>query len=245
MTFNYNNYFVYDGRPSTDFGLLISGLSTWDSSEYDRGKSDIPGRNGNLINTLGKYENFDFSYEDAWITKNFHKNFPEFRAFMLAHADKYYKLEDTYHPGEYLKASFTGTIEPDYDAYNDAGSFTIKFNCMPQRWLIAGDQVKTYSTSGSIIRNTTNFTARPLIRVHGKGTITFGDITVTISSSCPYDYVDLDSDIYDAYNGDNNCNPYITTTDFEFPVFKPNTDTKITWGSGISSIDVKPRWWTL
>lgn len=238
-----NNYFVYDGRPSTDFNLLISGLSTWGSSEYDTDSVSIPGKNGDLHNGLGRMKNFNMPYKDCYITKDFRHYYPELRAFMMAHADTYYRLEDTYHQDEFLMAKFTDSFDVDYDAYNDAGRFDLTFDCMPQRWLKSGEIKKVYDSGNSTnINNPTYFTARPLIRVYGNGVLTVGGINVTISSH-PYGYIDLDSDIYDAYYEDENCNKYIETTNYEFPVLKPGIN-KIHWSSSIAKIEVIPRWWT-
>lgn len=238
-----NNYFVYDGRPSTDFNLLISGLSTWDSSEYDSDAVSIPGKNGDMHNGLGRLKNFTLPYKDSYIASHFKRFYPDLRAFLMAHSDKYYRLEDTYHPNEYLMAKFSDTLEVDYDAYNDCGKFDIKFNCMPQHWLKSGEIKKVYDSGNSAdMNNPTYFTARPLIRAYGNGTLTVGDVNVLISS-CPYGYIDLDSDIYDAYYEDENCNKYIETTNYEFPVLKPGIN-KIRWSSGITKIEVIPRWWT-
>lgn len=240
----YNNYFVFDGKPSTEFGLIISGSSTWGSSEFDIDSDKVPGRNGEILAAHGQFKNFSMEYPDCAIVRNLHAIFPELRAFLLSHTDKYYKLEDTYHPDEFLKAVFDGSLSPTYDAYNDAGTVDIKFNAMPQRWLKSGDR-KYEIKSGSYIQNPTYFTARPLIRVYGTGRLTVGDISVDISSDYKGAYMDLDSDIYDAYRGSENTNKYIRTTDYEFPIFKGGEKTRIIFDSTITKVEITPRWWTI
>lgn len=240
----YNNYFVFDGKPSTEFGLIISGASTWESSEFDIDSEEIPGRNGDLLKAHGRFKNFNMKYSDCAIPRNFHNNFPALRSFLLSHTDKYYKLEDTYHEDEFLKAVFDGSLSPTYDAYNDAGTFDIKFNAMPQRWLKSGER-KYEIKSGSSIQNPTHFTSKPLIRVYGTGRLTVGDISVDVSSKCPFSYVDLDSDIYDAYHADDNVNQYIETTNYDFPTFEGDAKTRIIFDSTITKVEVTPRWWTI
>ena len=47
------NYLVIDGKPSLDFGLVISGAGTFTSPQKRYEEVDIPGRNGKLLlNTL-------------------------------------------------------------------------------------------------------------------------------------------------------------------------------------------------
>lgn len=240
----YNNYFVFDGKPSTEFGLIISGSSTWGSSEFDIGTEKVPGRNGDILSAHGRYKNFPMEYPDSAIVRNFHTLFPELRAFLLSHTNKYYKLEDTYHEDEFLKATFDGSLSPTYDAYNDAGTVDIKFNAMPQRWLKSGDR-KYEVASGTYIQNPTYFTATPLIRVYGTGRLTVGDVSVDISSDYKGPYMDLDSDKCDAYRGSEDANKYIETTNYEFPVFEGGEKTRIIFDSTITKVEITPRWWTI
>ena len=56
-------------------------------------------------------------------------------------------------------------------------------------------------------------------------------------------YTDIDCEIMDAYKGATNCNGNIRTTDNKFPVLRAgqNNITK----SGISRLEITPRWWTV
>ena len=121
----YNNYFVFDGKPSTEFGLIISGSSTWGSSEFDIGTEKVPGRNGDILSAHGRYKNFPMEYSNSAITRNFHTLFPELRAFLLSHTNKYYKLEDTYHEDDKIPFIVGGTghyiraLIYDYDFHDE------------------------------------------------------------------------------------------------------------------------------
>lgn len=244
----YNNFFIYDGMPTNEWGLIINGDATWDSSEWDIATTvKIPGRSGDLFSTDGRYKNFKMEYKDCWLPKNFHTLFPEIRSFFLARTNRYYKLEDTYHPNEYLRAVFDGTLKPSYDSYNDAGKFDITFNCMPQRWLKQGDAVH-YVKSGDALINPTRYDAKPLLRVFGYGALTVGDITLHIAQN-NFPFVDVDCDMYDAYCVDQSANEYLTfdltNKYFDFPVFKGSEKTRITYDNTIEKLEVYPRWWTI
>lgn len=131
------NYFVFNGRDSRDFGVYISGQGTFSAPQKAYQFYNIPGRNGALIGYDNRFENINVSY-DAFIYKDFDKNIAEFRSFLLS-VPGYARLEDSYHPDEYRVAAYVGPFEPTITSKNDAGSFTITFNCKPQRYLLSGE----------------------------------------------------------------------------------------------------------
>jgi len=173
----------------------------------------------------------------------FMANMRSLRNYLLANRG-YRRLEDTYHPDEYRLARFTGKIETSALQLK-AGEVDLTFDCKPQRFLKSGDFAITYTKSGSIF-NPTFFTALPKLRVYGKGTLTIGDTIITILSTLPYSYVDIDCEVQDAFyeNGSTiiNCNPYISLVDGDFFKIDPEI-IPITLGSGISKVEIIPRWW--
>lgn len=244
----YNNFLIFDGMSTAEWGLIINGDSTWDSSEWDIAKTTkIPGRSGDLLSPDGRFKNFKMEYKECWIPRNFHTIFPVVRAFFLSHSDKYYKLEDSYHQNEYLKAVFDGDLNPNIDSYNDAGKFTLKFNCMPQRWLKQGDALH-YVDNGSALVNPTQFTAKPLIRVYGYGALTVGNITLHIAQHS-FPFVDIDCDMYDMYYGDANANAFLTFEPsnkyFDFPELPASSKSRFYYDATITKLEVYPRWWTI
>jgi phage-related protein len=64
---------------------------------------------------------------------------------------------------------------------------------------------------------------------------------VTISSAD--EYTDIDCEIMDAFKGSVNCNSNIQTTDNKFPVLRSG-DNNIT-KTGITRLEITPRWWTV
>ena len=114
------------------------------------------------------------------------------------------------------------------------------FDCDARRFLKNGDNIITLTANGSIF-NPTYFDAKPLIRAYGTGSFTINDITVTITSANVY--TDVDCEIMDAYKGTTNCNSNISTTNNEFPALRPGAN-NITL-SGITKLEITPRWWTI
>ena len=120
----------------------------------------------------------------------------------------------------------------------EAGEFDLTFNCKPQRFLKSGEDAITFTSGGSVL-NETMQTAKPLLRVYGTGTFSIGGATMTISSANVY--TDIDCDLMNAFKGTTNCNGNISGT---FAALAPG-DNAITLGSGITKIEITPRWWVL
>ena len=149
-------------------------------------------------------------------------------------------LEDEYHPDIYRLAFFKGPL--DFDVKFDRfGECDIEFEAMPQRFLMSGEQAVTLTKTGTIA-NPTAFAAKPLLRVYGEGTLTISGVHLQISKGT--EYIDIDCDLMDAFEGTNNRNSNITLTDGLFPVLMPGNN-RITLGSGITKVVVTPRWWRL
>lgn len=138
------NYLVFGGKDSRDFGVYISGQGTFNAPEKAYTFYPIPGRNGALIGNERRLENVELSY-DCFIYSDFDKNIADFRTYLLS-LDGYQDLTDSYHPDEIRKACFVGPLEVSPTRKNKAGSFTLTFNCKPQRYLVSGN-TKYYWTS--------------------------------------------------------------------------------------------------
>ena len=48
--------FIYNGRSSADFGLILSGEDTWKKAVPELERTAIPGRNGDLLLSNRRYE---------------------------------------------------------------------------------------------------------------------------------------------------------------------------------------------
>ena len=233
------NYFTFAGADSRDFGVYISGSGTFSAPARAYEARVIPGRNGDLLGDEKRLENTELTYP-AFMYANFRENLQAFRSFLLSQVG-YKRLTDSYHPEEYRMACFTGPLDPEVINNNRAGSFDVVFNCKPQRFLLSGEQTTVFTANGSI-SNPTLFDAQPLIRVYGTGRVGIGDNAITIASN-PLPYIDIDCAMMDAFNGATNCNKYISIQNNDFPVLSSGTN-GITL-SGVSKVEITPRWWQL
>lgn len=234
------SYLTYDGESSADYGVFISGEASFVRPQRDRSMQSIPGRNGDLIYDNGRYPNVTLQYP-AFIRSGFQGNYRDFINFLNSHKS-YARLTDTYTSDEYRLAVPSGEMQPRTGPGNTSGKFTIEFSCKPQRFLTSGEDVITLTADGSA-ENPELTDAQPLIRVYGSGVLSIGSDTLTIGAHSQA-YMDIDCMLMDAHCGAVSLNSYLTLSTNDYPVFGPGA-TAITLGTGITSIEITPRWWRL
>lgn len=232
------NYLIFNDINSADYNVFISGESTYATPEKDVEIIAVPGRNGTLSIDNHRFSNVNINYP-AFIVYDFRHNFDSFKAALMS-VSGYAKLADTYDMEHYRRARFYSAIEPEMDQLNRHGKFDIVFDCDPRRFLKLGDDVRTF-TAAAEIKNPTLYPALPLIRAYGTGSFTIGSVSVSISSASTY--TDIDCETQEAYKGSTNCNGNITLTNGAFPSLQPgiNAISK----SGITKLEITPRWWTI
>lgn len=231
------NYLTWNGKDFRDFGVYISGQGTFSAPARAYEILPIAGRNGDIITNEKRLENIQVSYK-AFIYTNFDANLRDLRNYLLANIG-YQKLTDSYHPDEYRMALWDSSFDPEVTSKNDAGEFTLVFNCKPQRFLTIGTSVTTLNSSGTIT-NPTLFASQPLLRVYGDGVLGVNSQSVTISGSDVY--TDIDCEMMDAYKGTANKNHTIQLSDYNFPTLTAGTNS-ISMSGSITRVEITPRWW--
>ena len=233
------NFFKFGGKDSRDYGVYITGTGVYNAPLKSYDTVTVPGRSGDLIIDNHRFENVELTYP-AFIYANFKTAISQFKAAMLSE-NGYQRLEDSYNPEEYRKALYVGDMEVEARPKHDAGSFEITFNCDPRRFLKSGE-VAAAVASGKFIDNPTKFTAKPLIRVTGYGTLYVGSQQITIAQH--FQYIDIDCEMMDCYNGTSNANSYVTMQGNDFPELPPGR-TGITYSGHITKVEITPRWWRI
>lgn len=234
------NYLTFGGADSRTYNVYISGSGIYNSPARALTMVNIPGRNGALIlNEYERFDNIEVVYP-AFIFKQFDSKVADFRA-VLSRYGYYQRLTDTYHPNEYRMGVFMRGLEVTPTKPLDAGRFDIVFNCKPQRFLTSGETATSFTSSGTIT-NPTQFSTKPLLRVYGAGTVGIGAGTITISQADVY--TDIDCDLCLAYKGSTNKNQYVSFASYGGPSLGPGSN-NITLNTGITKVEVTPRWWTL
>ena len=179
------NTITFGGVTSSTYDIYISGEGVWDAPEREAELISIPGRNGDFIQDKGKFQNITVTYP-AFIVKDNNTNFKtQIDAFRNAMSAKvgYQNLTDSFHTNEYRMAAFIGGMEIEPLLYNDhAATFDLVFECMPQRFLISGENPVSM-TSGDTITNPTLFDAKPMVEVEGYGEIDLNGFNINIDNT--------------------------------------------------------------
>lgn len=211
--------FKFDGTWSDTFGIGLSAYSVYNGPSRDVESFHIPGINGDGLIDSGSFQNRRVVYA-CWLAGNFKTKVDDFRDFLLAHAGKYYELEDEYHPQHVMMARYLGPFEPKTSVMLRVGEFDVSFDAKPQlfrkegmAWVDAG----TYSIS-------TRHPYHPLLKITGAGTVTLQGQNIKVTSGGP-SVIYLDTETLEAYGeDDSNCNQYVQTP-FDGIVVQPGSVT--------------------
>lgn len=232
------HFIVFNGKKLKDYGVFISGEAVFNAPKRSTTSVTVPGRNGALTLDNGRFENITLKYP-AFIVRSFKDRVSELRNFVLTQSG-YQRLEDTYHPDEYRLARWSTdfSVKPDEELL--AGEFDLTFDCYPQRFLKSGENAIEITSATTII-NEQMTTALPLIRAYGTGTFTINGVTVQITSASSY--TDIDCDLQECFKDTlaTNCNGNVVLT--TFPELTPGENTISM--SGITKLEITPRWWRL
>ena len=230
---------IFNNKSSADCRIQVAHPPGYAYPERDYTITHIPGRNGDIIQDNGCYKNVERTYEVSFEVPN--EDFATYAnavSAWLHSTTGYARLEDSYEPNYYRMATYQESNIFE-NLYNQAGTATIVFECKPQRFLKTGDNTIIIQNSLTIM-NPTGFEAYPLFKVTGtSGVLTVNGNSITFSSID--DFVILDCELQDAYKENINKNSTISGT---FPVLKTGSNT-ISWTGDISSVTMKPRWWTI
>ena len=239
---------IFDGYNFEDYGVVVSGSGTWNMPERRTVKDTIPGRHGALITEAGEFENVEIPYP-AWIAHGFAEKYEEFTRMLAMHTDKYYRLEDTYHPDYYRMARVVPGITPETGTLNRSGSFTVAFDCKPQKWLRSGEEAVDVSAGRQGIKlfNPTPYDAKPLITAPQDVEITFSSTEGGVArlytyptAYAPWANIVYDADIEEATDSDGfGANEFVSQTNAI--TLKPGLN--YIWAT--KDIKIAPRWYVI
>ena len=150
----------------------------------------------------------------------------------LREAKTMYRGDD---PTVYYKVK-TVEIGPLYMKLSQLGEFTVNFTCAPFQYLRNVAQM-TRTASGSLTNPGTMYSL-PKITVYGTGTRTLTINGKAIILNLLPAHLILDSEIKECYFGNTAQNNLMTG---DFPVLEPGSNV-ITLGTGITKIEIEPRW---
>ena len=241
---------VYNGKSSTDLDILIEHYPDYNIPERDVESIHIPGRNGDIIIDHNEsYKNVSRSYDiavisDSYFSRSFSMMANEITQWLTS-ATGYARLEDDYDPDHYVMARLNMSSSAIKNILAVAGRVTIKFDCKPQRYLKIGDEPITIDSSPKSVHNPTDKKSLPIITVEGSGAATLNVNGYSIVISSISGSITINSDVQGAYSGAGvNRNSDVSLPD-GFPKLSPGQNVIQYSGSGITKVEVIPKWWTL
>ena len=202
---------IFDGYNFEDYSVVVSGSGTWNMPERLTQKDNVYGRHGALITDAGMFDNIEIPYP-AWIARDFAEKYEAFSRMMALHTDKYYRLEDSYHPDYYRQARVVPGIIPKPGTLNRSGEFTVAFDCKPQKWLRSGEEVLEISERLELF-NMTGYEAKPLIVIPSGASVTITDEDGNAASLETANFgleTTYDADIEESIVGRSYVNEYVT-----------------------------------
>lgn len=241
---------TFNGVSSESLGIKVWTFPQYEVPEKEIQMIHIPGRNGDIVVDHDSYKNVERSYQLSFYDKT--KTYVELANTVskwLHSANGYAILEDTYEPDYYRMACYHE--ENTYsNVLNQAVTCSITFSCKPQRYLKSGAQAVTISGTGTITNPEMQISNPEItINLSGNGTVVIGDTTITVDrKTTGATKIIVDSEMQDVYymSGQTikNGNSLVSFTNRKFPTLNSGTTTIRTTG-GVSSVEVKPKWWTL
>lgn len=236
---------TFNGVSSESLGIKVWTFPQYEVPEKEIQMIHVPGRNGDIVVDLDSYKNVERSYQVSLYDKE--KTFAELATILsnwLHSANGYAELSDSYEPDYYRTAIYKE--EATYNNFlNAAVTATIVFNCKPQRFFTSGASAWSFANLSNP-GNPTSTYSRPEIKVIGNGTLTINGKTISVTGNNGTTLY-IDSEIQDVYyySGTTvmNGNGRVTFSDGKFPTLKPGSNAVSS--SGFSSVEVRPKWWTI
>ena len=193
----------------------------------------VPGRNGSVAIDNGRWTEFTESYTIHGAIADV----AAFRADLAALEGAEEELTDTFDTTHLRLGRFVGFFSLSRSDPSSCTA-TLNFLCRPERFLKSA-WAYTSASNGDTLTNPTRFTAKPIIKGTGSGTIAIAGKTMTIDYSGNW-LIDCDALDVTTQDGLTNLNQYASG---DFPEIPAGANT-ITI-TGATSVSIMPRYWTL
>lgn len=139
-----------------------------------------------------------------------------------------------------LSTPRTVSFTPYVPQYQSTGFFTLKGSDTIRGGNVAYETFVAKYVSSDTMSNPTEFPSSPMIRAYGNGVFEMDSITITITNATSY--TDIDCDLMDCYEGETNRNNDVSFSTYDFPKLRPG-DNAVSIVSGITALEITPRWW--
>lgn len=232
-------YMIFKEQCSLDLGLYITEKGSYKGASRDITYTSVPGRSGDLITDNKRYKNIKIPYKLA-LLNNTGREFSDIahriKGWLSAEAG-YFRLWDSYDSKYFRFASFDGEVDIEQEL-RELGSLSLSFNCKPFKYSFEGQNPVTFTAAGSLY-NAEYFPSTPYIKITGSGNITLSINNASFSFADVDEYIEVDSDMMNAYKGITSQNSKMTSS--SFPILYPGSNA-ISWTGAVSKIEIVPRW---
>lgn len=232
-------FFTFKEQSSLKYGLLISEKGSYKGASRDITYTSVPGRSGDLITDNGRYKNIKLPY-NCTLLNNTERDFTELahqiRAWLLAEQG-YFRLWDSYDKKYFRLASYSDEADIEQEL-QDLGSVKLSFNCKPFKYSFEGQQPVIFTAAGSLY-NAEHYPSQPYIKITGSGTVTLKVNNDSFTFSDIDGYIEVDSDMMNAYKGTEPQNNKMSGA--AFPTLLPGNN-YISWVGNATELEIVPRW---
>lgn len=249
---------TFNGVSASSLGIFVTGAGSFNAAAIDYTPYSVPGRNGDIVISNGRYTNISITYP-CFIPYQFNgemstpegmKRRVQAVRSWLRSAKGYARLSDTYDPEHFRMAVPDGELEFEPVWQNTGANFQITFNCKPQRFFdYSGERKMNLSSSGTFVSNTTgqdwpgyyeltNPTAGAELKVTGGD----GAVRSLVFNAAYTGTVIVDCDTLNIYSGAQNLNNLATGS---FPIISPGTGRVVATGFSSATLDKDRGRWEL
>lgn len=234
---------IWAGTSSKDVGMVIEHYPGVIIPQKNVETQHVPGRSDDILLPDGSYQNYTQNYQAFLDAKNLgglEAVMPKITDWLLGH-EGYQRLEDSYFPDVYRMACYMGGNE-FISMFNEYGEGTLSFNCAPEKFYKIGDEPVSMTQNKKLF-NKSAFPANPIIELTGNGSngaLYFNGVGFGINSVPSNLTIDVKQ--HRAYNGSTSYSSRITGAYENLVLGK---ETTVSWSGGITSVKIRPRWWTI
>ncbi len=232
-------FLMFREHSSLELALLIAEKGSYKGASRDITYTSVPGRNGDLLTDNGRYKNINIPYKLSLLNNTEH-TFTELthkiKGWLLSESG-YFRLWDSYDNKYFRLASYSDEVNIEQDL-RETGTISLTFNCKPFKYSFEGQNAIVFTAAGSLY-NAEFFPSLPYIKITGSGTVTLFINNTSFTFTDIDGYIEIDSEIMNAYKGTVAQNNKMTGSGF--PSLAPGNNS-ISWVGNASSIEIVPRW---
>jgi phage-related protein len=231
--------FIFKNKRAKSKGVELQEPISISAAVPNVSEFAIPGRNGTIIDHDGSYANRTITARCYLLDHALEKGIDEVNAWLMRDAG-YFRFEDSQDTKHFMLARAVRGIDKNASV-GLLNPFTLEFDAKPQRFLKIGEKAVDVTETKSIY-NPTSFPALPLIELSGSGDIAVTIFGVTLNVFGLNGMITYDAETDNAYNGTQNLNSIVGTTD---ALTVPNGRNEIIVTGAVNSLKITPRWWEL